>query len=66
MATATKIKKRKDAYPWKACASGGHIANLKQSILRLSISMVVALSKEAKVSNATVFLPVELCYVNIS
>jgi len=34
MAAATKKKKRKEeAYPWKAGASSGHIANLKQSIL---------------------------------
>jgi hypothetical protein len=40
MATATKKKKRKEeAYPWKAGASSGHTTNLKQSILRLSISM---------------------------
>jgi hypothetical protein len=32
MAAATK-KKRKEAYPWKAGASSGHITNLKQSIL---------------------------------
>ncbi len=46
MATAKKEKKRKEkkrkeeAYPWKAGASSGHTTNLKQSILRLSISMV--------------------------
>ncbi len=41
MATATKKKKRKEeAYPWKAGACSGHTTNLKQSILRLSISMV--------------------------
>jgi hypothetical protein len=34
MAAATKKKKRKEeAYPWKACASSGHITNLTQSIL---------------------------------
>jgi hypothetical protein len=32
MAAATK-KKRKEAYPWKAGASSGHITNPKQSIL---------------------------------
>jgi hypothetical protein len=32
MAAATK-KKRKEAYPWKAGTSSGHITNLKQSIL---------------------------------
>jgi hypothetical protein len=42
MATATKKKKRKEeAYPQKAGASSWHTTNLKQSILRLSISMVV-------------------------
>jgi hypothetical protein len=42
MATATKKKeKKKEAYPWKAGASSGHTTNLKQSILRLLISMLV-------------------------
>ncbi len=36
MATATK---KEEAYPWKAGTSSGHTTNLKQSILRLSISM---------------------------
>jgi len=45
MATATKKKKRKEeAYPWKAGACSGHPTNLKQSILRLSISMVYLFS----------------------
>ncbi len=35
MATAAK----KEAYPWKAGARSGHTTNLKQSILRLLISM---------------------------
>ncbi len=39
MATATKKKRKEEAYPWKAGASSGHTANLKQSILRLSISV---------------------------
>ncbi len=30
---ATKKQKKEEAYPWKARASGGHIKNLKQSIL---------------------------------
>jgi hypothetical protein len=38
MATATK-KKKEEAYPWKGSPSSGHTTNLKQSILRLSISM---------------------------
>jgi hypothetical protein len=38
MATATTTKKE-EAYPWKAGASSRHTKNLKQSILRLSISM---------------------------
>jgi len=38
MAAATK-KRKEEAYPWKAGTSSGHIANLKQSIWRLSISM---------------------------
>jgi hypothetical protein len=47
MATATKKKKRKEeAYPWKASASSGHATKLKQSILRLSISMVVTDSEK--------------------
>jgi hypothetical protein len=33
MAVATKKEKKKEAYPWKAGASSGHITNLKQSIL---------------------------------
>jgi hypothetical protein len=36
MATATK---KEEAYSWKAGASSRHTTNLKQSILRLSISM---------------------------
>jgi hypothetical protein len=39
MATATKKKRKEEAYPRKACASSRHTTNLKQSILRLSISM---------------------------
>jgi hypothetical protein len=39
MVTATK-KRREGAYPRKASASSGPTTNLKQSILRLSISMV--------------------------
>jgi hypothetical protein len=39
MATATKKKKKEEAYPWKACASSGHTTNLKLSILRLSMNM---------------------------
>jgi hypothetical protein len=39
MATATKKKRSEEAYPWKAGASSGHTTNLKQSILRLLISM---------------------------
>jgi hypothetical protein len=34
-----KNKRKEEAYPWKAGASSQHTANLKQSILRLSISM---------------------------
>jgi len=34
-----KKKRKEEAYPWKAGASSGHTTNLKQSILRLSISM---------------------------
>ncbi len=34
-----KEKKKLSAYPWKAGASSGHTTNLKQSILRLLISM---------------------------
>jgi hypothetical protein len=33
MATATKKKRKEEAYSWKAGASSGHITNLKQSIL---------------------------------
>ncbi len=33
MATATKKKRKEEAYPWKASTSSGHITNLKQSIL---------------------------------
>ncbi len=39
MATAAKKQRKEEAYPWKASASSGHTTNLKQSILRLSISM---------------------------
>ncbi len=34
-----KKKRKEEAYPWKAGTSSGHTTNLKQSILRLSISM---------------------------
>jgi hypothetical protein len=37
MATATK---KEEAYTWKAGARSRHTTNLKQSILRLSISMI--------------------------
>jgi hypothetical protein len=33
MAAATKMKRKEEAYPWKAGTSRGHITNLKQSIL---------------------------------
>jgi hypothetical protein len=33
MAAATKMKRKEEAYPWKAGSSSGHITNLKQSIL---------------------------------
>jgi hypothetical protein len=40
MTTAIKKRKRKEeAYPLKGRASSGHTTDLKQSILRLSISM---------------------------
>jgi hypothetical protein len=39
MVSATKKKRKEEAYPWKASASSGHTINLKQSILRLLISM---------------------------
>ncbi len=35
-----KKKRKEEANPWKAGASSRHTTNLKQSILRLSISMV--------------------------
>ncbi len=41
MATATKKKRKEEAYPWKDGASSGHKTNLKQSILRLSILWLV-------------------------
>jgi hypothetical protein len=41
MATATKKERKEEAYHWKASASSGHTTTLKQSILRLSISMEV-------------------------
>ncbi len=34
-----KRKRKEEAYPLKARVSSGHTTNLKQSILRLSISM---------------------------
>jgi hypothetical protein len=33
MTSATKKKRKEEAYPWKASISSGHITNLKQSIL---------------------------------
>jgi hypothetical protein len=41
MATATKKKRKEEAYPWKDGASCRHTTSLKQSILTLSISMVL-------------------------
>jgi hypothetical protein len=35
-----KKKRKEEACPWKAGANNGHTTNLKQSFLRLSISMV--------------------------
>ncbi len=32
-ATRKEKKQKEEAYPWKTCASGRHITNLKQSIL---------------------------------
>jgi hypothetical protein len=48
MATATKKEKKRkeEAYPWKASVSSGHTTNLKQSILRLSISMITTLNSK--------------------
>ncbi len=55
MATATKKKKiRVEAYLWKAGARSGHTANLKQSILRLSISMEVPDRDEGTSANLQV------------
>jgi hypothetical protein len=45
MVTATKKKRKEEAYPWKASASSGHTTNVMQSILRLSIYMVPILFK---------------------
>ncbi len=39
-------KRREEAYPWKAGTSSGHTTNLKQSILRLLISMVLFHQKD--------------------
>jgi hypothetical protein len=50
MATATKKKRKEEAYPWKAGTSSGHTTNLKQSILRLSISMGLSLKKSKQQS----------------
>ncbi len=36
-----KKKRKEEAYPWKAGDYSGHTTNLKQSILRLSISMIL-------------------------
>ncbi len=52
MATVTK----KEAYPWKAGASSGHTTNLKQSILRLSISMIMRRSNVLSLPLQFVFL----------
>jgi hypothetical protein len=43
-----KKKRKEEAYPSKAGASSGHTTNLEQSILRLSISMVI-LGAKAKI-----------------
>ncbi len=51
MATATKKEKKRkeEAYPWKVGPSSRHTTNLKQSILRLSISMELLLLQSVKV-----------------
>ncbi len=43
-------KKKEEAYPLKAGASSRHTTNLKQSILRLSISMVFTQVRKQYVS----------------
>jgi hypothetical protein len=45
MLTVTKKKRKEEAHPWKAGTSSGHTTNLEQSILRLSISMLVTNNK---------------------
>jgi hypothetical protein len=45
MLTATKKKRKEEAYPWKAGTSSRHTTNLEQYILRLSISMLVTNNK---------------------
>ncbi len=59
-----KRKRKEEAYPWKAGASSGHTTNLKQSILRLSISMVPSGSICSKNNAAKFFL--EHVPINIS
>ncbi len=56
MATATKKGKKEEAYSWKAGASSGHTTNLKQSILRLLISIVSSLTRDQSYKNVTAVL----------
>jgi hypothetical protein len=51
-----KRKRKEEAYFWKAGASSGHTTNLKQSILRLSISMIKTVNSYQL--NAVVFLKI--------
>jgi hypothetical protein len=55
MALQQKKRKKEEAYHWKASASSGHTTNLKQSILRVSISMVTPpkVAKESKEADIT-------------
>ncbi len=63
MATETKKEKKIEAYPWKADASSGHTTNLKQSILRLSISMIPSYQKVNKSEELSTVSHHTLCLI---
>jgi hypothetical protein len=59
MATATKKKRKEEVYPSKAGASIGHTTNLRQTILRLSISMGAYLKNGREPVHALLKVPLD-------
>jgi hypothetical protein len=67
MATATKKKRKEEAYPSKAGVSSGHTTNLEQSILRLLMSMVILGAKAKMLTiKASTSIDQPICLVSPS